>query len=90
MTKNEPKPVDYAGDKLYQALVAAIKVAASEHGPNSREYWSIQAVITNLRPEQAKADPKSPLQSVELLDDGPEGRTTQGYADRTPPRPKRA
>lgn len=66
---------NYKTDKLYKALVAAIKVAASEHGPNSREYWTVQSVITDLRPECAIADPKSPLKATE-------DETTNGYADR--------
>ncbi|MCA0211380.1 MAG: hypothetical protein LCH74_20165 [Proteobacteria bacterium] len=60
---------DYKNDKLYCALVEALKVTITENGgeKGSHEYWSVQALITNLRPECSMADPKSPL---EPTDDG--------------------
>lgn len=69
---------DYKTDRLYRALVEALKVTIAENGgeKGSHDYWSVQALITNLRPECSIADPNSPL---EPTDDG----ITNGYADRS-------
>lgn len=60
---------DYKTDRLYRALVEALKVTIAENGgeKGSHDYWSVQALITNLRPECSIADPSSPL---EPTDDG--------------------
>lgn len=56
---------NYKTDPVYCAGVEMIKAVIAEHGKDSREYWAVQALLTDLRPECSMQDPKSPLEPTE-------------------------